>query len=112
MPGTVTGTIGASSGVLFTYNGNGGANSIHLDIGFRPSMVEFALATANHTTWQWKLPDVNAQIATINGWVVDTTGGQGRTIGTVTSTASIQGIQIGTDTTINGSGTYSGYCFR
>ena len=112
MPGTVTSTIGGDSGVLFQYNGNGGASSIHLDIGFRPSMMHFAAATTNHVEWLWTNNFTNALIATINGWVVDTTGGQGRTIGTVTNTASIQGVQIATDTTINPSVTMSGICYR
>ena len=112
MPGTVTGTIGANSGVMFQYNGNGGASGIHLDIGFQPSVMAFSAATLNHTEWVWTRNFANANIATINGWVVDTTGGLGRTIATVTNTASIQGVQIGTDTTINPSVTMSGICWR
>ena len=112
MPGTVTGTIGANSGVMFQYNGNGGASGIHLDIGFRPSAVQFSAATLTANEWTWYGNNAFANIATLAGWVADITGGQGRTIGTVTNVASIQGIQIGTNTVINPSVTMNGICWR
>ena len=111
MPGTVTGTIGGNAGVLFTYNGNAGASGIHLDIGFRPSHMFFQSAT-NTNSWRWFANFSNAAIATAASWAVDTTGGIGRTITTLSNVASIQGVQIGTNTVINAGETYNGYCFR
>ena len=112
MPGTVTGTIGANAGVLFTYAGNGGASGIHLDIGFRPNAVQFSAATITANEWTWYSNFSFANIATLAGWVTDLTGGVGRAITTLTNVASIQGIQIGTNTVINPSGTMSGICWR
>ena len=109
MPGTVTGTIGNNAGVLFTYNGTGAA--LHLDIGFRPSHMYFQAATTT-SAWRWFANYAYAAVATAASWAVDTTGGIGRTIGTATSVASIQGVQIGTDTIVNTGVTYNGTCWR
>lgn len=109
MAGTVTGTIGNNAGVLFTYAGNTAA--MHLDIGFQPSRCYFESATTT-LSWSFFAPGPYARVATAASSAQDTGGGVGRQIGTVTSTASIQGIQIGTDTTINAGVTYRGMCWR
>lgn len=104
MAGTVTGTIGNNAGVFFRYEGTGAA--LHLDIGFTPSKIysqNFDGTSPGTLTWVWNYRSMTAAVATINGWETSALG-TGRTIGTVTDVASIQGVQIGTDTTINASG--------
>ena len=108
MPGTVTGTIGGHAGVFFEYNGTGAA--LHLDVGFIPSRAEFEAATSN-LGWWWNQNTAVAWVATPSAWTFGAAG-VGQAIGTVTSVASIQGIQIGTDTTINSGVTYRGMCWR
>lgn len=108
MPGTVTGTIGANAGVLFTYQGTELAQ--HLDIGFQPSYCEFRTSTTTRG-WFWTNNFSFAHVATAASWAAGA-GGVGQAIGTVTSVSSIQGIQIGTDTTINGGMVYRGLAFR
>ena len=109
MPGTPTGTIGNNAGVMFTYNGTGAG--LHLDIGFQPSHAYFEASTTT-LAWSYFAPFPYARVATAAS-CVNGAGGVGQTIGTATSVASVQGIQVGTDTTINGAGiTYRGYAWR
>ena len=109
MPGTVTGTIGGNAGVLFEYQGI--ATALHLDIGFRPSWAYFRAATSNHVEWQYCINEGYAQVGTINGWIPGA-GGAGQINGTASNVASINGIQLGTDTTVNEGLVYRGYCWR
>lgn len=106
MAGTVTSQIG-TAGVFFEYAGTGAA--LHMDIGFQPSYVEFKASTLS---WTWQKFQGYADIATINGWVLGVAG-TGAAVGTLTSPASINGIQVATDVTVNAAGyTYRGVCFR
>src|SRR3990167_8593123 len=104
MAGTVTGTIGNNAGVFFRYEGSGAAQ--HLDIGFVPSKINAQNrdgASLGTLTWAWNYLSGYAAVATINGWEPGVAG-TGAGVGTVTNVASIQGVQIGTSTTINASG--------
>ena len=113
MPGTVTGTIGANAGVYFDYRGTGAA--LHLDIGFVPSKIEaqtWTNITPGTLSWVWTRRSANAAIGTINGWVGGVAG-TGARITTTTSVASINGVQLATDTTVNAAGQdYSCMCWR
>lgn len=104
MAGTVTGTIGNNAGVFFRYQGSGAAQ--HLDFGFQPSDVyaqNYLSGSPGTLTWTWNYLTSFAAVATINGWESGIAG-TGATIGTATDVASVQGIQIGTSTTINAAG--------
>jgi len=104
MAGTVTGTIGNNAGVFFIYEGTQAA--LHLDIGFVPSKIyaqNYDGASPGTLTWTWSYRSGYAAVATINGWEPGAAG-TGAGVGTVTNVASIQGVQIGTSTTINLSG--------
>ncbi len=106
MAGTVTGTIGGNAGVFFEYQGTGAA--LHLDIGFVPSWVEFRTSSLS---WVWSATQAVADLSTING-IVAGAAGVGQGIGTVQSVASIQGIQVATDVSMNSNVRYRGICFR
>ena len=113
MPGTVTGTIGGNAGVYFDYRGTGAA--LHLDIGFIPSKIEahnWTVVTPGTLNWVWSYRSANAAVATINGWVA-AAAGTGARITTTTSVASIQGVQLATDTIVNQAGQdYACMCWR
>ena len=106
MAGTVTGSIGGNAGVFFEYQGTTAA--LHLDIGFQPSWVEFKTSTQ---TWTWTRSQSLADIATNQGWTAGAAG-TGQAVTTLTDVASIQGIQIATDTVMNSNLRYRGLCFR
>ena len=108
MAGTVTGTIGANAGVLFEYAGTTAA--LQLDIGFIPSYCEFRSSTTS-LAWFWNRALSFAHVATASTWAAGAVG-LGQLIGTTQSVASISGIQIGTDTTINAAVVYRGMCWR
>ena len=113
MAGTVTGTIGNNAGVFFRYVGTAAAQ--HLDIGFQPSLIRaqtYSGSSPATMTWTWSYLSGYASVATINGPELGAIG-TGAAIGTVTDVASVQGVQIGTSTMVNGSGyLYHLECWR
>ena len=113
MAGTVTGTIGNNAGVFFRYAGTNTA--LHLDIGFQPSLIRaqsYTGASPGTLTWTWNYLSGYASVATIDGPELGAIG-TGAAVGTLTNVASIQGVQIGTSTTINGNGyNYVLECWR
>ena len=111
MAGTVTGTIGNNAGVFFRYVGTAAVQ--HLDIGFQPSLIRAQTYTGTSPgtiTWVWNYLSRYASVATINGPEL---GGNGEVISTATDVASVQGVQIGTSTSVNGTGyLYHLECWR